>query len=644
MRAMAWCVVCAIGSACSGNEPREVDDPRRRELSELPAWSAYAPRDPVNPDERCFATSVAVADLDGDRQPELIVAESSCLLAQAQVVRIAIYRGIWGAFAPAPVWSTLTVPPGSRAAFHAVVDTGDIDGDHRADLLVRMRSGVQVFRGIDPRVPLGAPVFQLPGTGNVGQAHLADFDGDRRDDLVALRGGNATVYLSTPTAPTPFTAARTFVGISSIYTADTNRDGRADLVTATSAQSQLWRGCRAGQTCVGGLRSAPQWTIARTVVGLVPDANGDGLHEALVGDAFGAHGRVWMFASDRGTGGLSAAPVWSTLGDPEFPLFGVATIDVGDLDGDRRTTDFVITSWGRAYAFFVRREDLDESLAPAFAWPRAIQRQTQHDAGEPVYGAVTLAVAAAGDLDRDGRDDLVIGAEHIAFTDSPDPGQVHLFRGGRLPAGPLPPYLATVSACPAPGGGLPDLWIDPEVTRRSLYVDEREFAPDSCEMLEGCVGGDGVRKLLRFSTSVANRGRGSLVIPGPESAPHLYHYDACHGHDHVTDFVRYELRDASGQVVVTGRKQGFFLVDVAPYCLEGEDMGDYFPDQGITAGWADVYDASIACQWIDVTGVPPGAYALEITADALGIVEQADEYPDTAVIDVVIGADSVEVK
>ena len=36
-------------------------------------------------------------------------------------------------------------------------------------------------------------------------------------------------------------------------------------------------------------------------------------------------------------------------------------------------------------------------------------------------------------------------------------------------------------------------------------------------------------------------------------------------------------------------------------------------NQGISVGWSDVYDASLDCQWIDVTGVAPGQYLLRVT-------------------------------
>ncbi len=77
--------------------------------------------------------------------------------------------------------------------------------------------------------------------------------------------------------------------------------------------------------------------------------------------------------------------------------------------------------------------------------------------------------------------------------------------------------------------------MDGAALARSLYVEQREFTADSCEVAEGCVAALGQRRLLRFTTSIANLGGGPVVIPRPEDAPYLYHFDACHGHDHLSD-------------------------------------------------------------------------------------------------------------
>jgi hypothetical protein len=35
-------------------------------------------------------------------------------------------------------------------------------------------------------------------------------------------------------------------------------------------------------------------------------------------------------------------------------------------------------------------------------------------------------------------------------------------------------------------------------------------------------------------------------------------------------------------------------------------------NQGISRGFSDTYNSGLPCQWVDVTGVPPGDYTLHI--------------------------------
>lgn len=131
---------------------------------------------------------------------------------------------------------------------------------------------------------------------------------------------------------------------------------------------------------------------------------------------------------------------------------------------------------------------------------------------------------------------------------------------------------------------------------------------------ENCVGGPGIRKLLRFDVVVHNRGDEDLIVGNPKSRPDLFVYSACHRHYHFRKAARYELLDSTGQVIKTGRKQGFCIEDTIPSgdpaTASPKRYGCTF--QGIQVGWADWYPAILDCQWIDVTDLPPGSYMLHV--------------------------------
>ena len=54
--------------------------------------------------------------------------------------------------------------------------------------------------------------------------------------------------------------------------------------------------------------------------------------------------------------------------------------------------------------------------------------------------------------------------------------------------------------------------------------------------------------------------------------------------------------------------------------------------QGISVGWADVYDKGLDGQTIDITGVPTGKYWLSVTADPLNRLVESNENNNTTCI------------
>ncbi len=169
---------------------------------------------------------------------------------------------------------------------------------------------------------------------------------------------------------------------------------------------------------------------------------------------------------------------------------------------------------------------------------------------------------------------------------------------------------------------LPDMVLVESLMVGSIQVHDLSFDVNSCELVEGCIGGAGARRLLRFSTVTANAGNGDLYFGPPESNP-LFEYSVCHGHHHFSGYAAYELVDGTG-VVVTGHKQAFCLLDT--FQVDPDRPGPYYTcvNQGISAGWADSYPAFLPCQWIDITTVTPGAYTLRVRINPDQLFEESD--------------------
>jgi hypothetical protein len=230
-----------------------------------------------------------------------------------------------------------------------------------------------------------------------------------------------------------------------------------------------------------------------------------------------------------------------------------------------------------------------------------------------------LAGASCGDGGGGGGTD--------AATPGPDGG------GDAAPTADAPPTIdARPPADAAPPDAttamLPDLILDEAAITPSIRQETEFFAADACELSveEQCVLAAGNRKLLKFETTTANVGTSDMVAGTPSASNPLFLFSPCHGHYHFRDYANYELVDQSGAVVAAGHKQAFCLMDLDVYDPAIANPGPNYSCsyQGLTRGWKDIYSASLPCQLIDITDVPPGDYRLRIEVNPEHIIPELD--------------------
>jgi len=167
------------------------------------------------------------------------------------------------------------------------------------------------------------------------------------------------------------------------------------------------------------------------------------------------------------------------------------------------------------------------------------------------------------------------------------------------------------------GRRLPDLRFNRSRTVNTISIEQRTFPADHCAVVERCVRASGKRSLLRFDVAVANVGKGDLRLGNPTEHPRIFTWSPCHGHYHFRDLITYEIYNIRGRLMFRGAKQAFCLRDNYPYLASAPESRGYDCDnQGLTSGWEDVYDRSLDCQWIDVTGIRPGKYTLRAKLNA----------------------------
>ena len=225
---------------------------------------------------------------------------------------------------------------------------------------------------------------------------------------------------------------------------------------------------------------------------------------------------------------------------------------------------------------------------------------------------------------------------------------------------PLVVASPSPAATPSPADAARDLLPDLTVSSpRQIFVQQ---------------GADGVRE-IRFSTTVANRGEGPLVLRGDLDSDSLqfratqlversdgsiregnvgtFVYDDGHAHWHLPRFFVFELwqldaRGALSAVVASTGKMAFCLADSFPAfepppnaAAEARFTSCETATQGISVGWEDIYTADLPGQELDIPGLPDGRYLIRSIVDPDDQLRETDEANNVDTIVVQLDGDSV---
>ena len=420
--------------------------------------------------------AVASGDVDGDGRADVVVGGVTSSGPQVKVLDAATGAARVSFF-----------PYGTDFVGSLSVAAGDLDGDRRAEIVTSaLTSAGSEIKEFDARGRLVGSFFSLDSSLGPGPSvAVADVDGDGLGEIVAGGGPSfgdqrVTVFDRAGQTRSGFLAYEPFFSGGVRVAAGNVRDDAApEIVTAPGAgrTAEVEVFDLHGELLTSFLPLGEAFAGGAFVA--VGDLDGDLMSEIVVGAGDGGEPRVKVFDG-------SGRELQSFLAF-EAELRGGVRVAVGDVDGDGkgeivigtgpggsnrvrvldakgvRRADYVPFDATQTNGVFVAAADLEgdgraeivagtEPGSPAYV--RVLDARTgdtrlflQPFAGDPAVGAHV----AAGDVDEDGRDEILVGSgfgAELGFI-----AQVRIFDPAGGPRGGWVPYVdfqgGTFVAAPA---------------------------------------------------------------------------------------------------------------------------------------------------------------------------------------------------
>jgi hypothetical protein len=414
---------------------------------------------------------------------------------------------------------------GSYFEFGIAVDSaGDVDGDGVPDVIVSARdihpdtsdSYVSVWSG---RSLTKICSEFMGGKQPIAVTGCGDVDGDGLDEVAGGIGGYSLVRLfdSPCDFKSQLNGAGEF-GFSIDGLSDVNGDGVPDLVVGAPGLSNF--GIASVRSGAAGaelyfIRGLSMGDRMGTSVAGVGDLDGDGVTEIAVGADQSVNGQAGYVLVCSGVDGVV---LYALLGGQPKDRFGVSVAGAGDFNGDG-VPDIAV---GASQQF---------QPGPGYAtlYSGADGSVLRRWVGDSVGDSFGHAVDAAGDVDGNGFNDLIVGAPYddTAGLDAGTatifggcPGVIEAYGQGCPGAGGFIPQLA-LGGCPTPGGSV-SLDIE-EGAGGSLALVLVGLAPASVVLASGCplLVGSLLPVMPTFPLGGSGPGQGSVHLnaPLPASTP-----------------------------------------------------------------------------------------------------------------------------